>query len=82
MAQKKIYCYAVLYGSHAQTVGIMYVQARNAERAISYARRWFLKSGHPVPHDKMKAIRWEKAVPTGVAVHNETDIPWDEAQSA
>ena len=76
MAQKMIYCYAVMYGSHQQTEGMMYVQARNAERAEEFAKRWFKESGYPARHDKIHAIRWDGAIQKGVQVHNESDIPW------
>ena len=80
MAQKKIYLYAVVVGDLGVEGGkTMFVHARNAERAVDFTRRYFKVSKDPTPHRMMKAVRWNRAVPDGAQVHNETDIPWTEA---
>lgn len=78
MAQKKIYCYCVLLGTQQKAEKCVYVQARNAERAVQFVRRWIKISGTNVAHDRIRAIRWEKQLPIGTHVFNETDIPWTE----
>lgn len=78
MAQKKLYCYAVLFGGQQHGNGQMFVQARNAERARDYTRRWLRKNNPDVPHERIEAVRWETQIPKEARVHNETDIPWYE----
>ncbi len=77
MARKEIRMYVVLIGGATpKDDQCIYVQARNAERAEQFARRWIRKTGIRSPFDHIKALRWDRALPEDTKYQNETDIPW------
>ena len=78
LARKNIYMYAVMYGDQKKSVGTMYVQARNAERAKDFVKRWFAANKSKESHDRIVAVRGNGQPPAGEHIYNETDIPWDQ----